>query len=192
MLVLARCRVMSTAVEARPSPVGRLGEPGDDVDERGLAGAVGADQEAQLALVDGEVDAVEGAEPVEVDATGPRSRARARHRHRSWPSPSAELDGAAGRPSRRRRRRRRRARRSPSATSPAMPPGTNADDDDEQQRPGSRASRRGGLADAGPGPVDEQRAERPRPRACPGRRPRPSTPSGSTAGRRTGSGRRCR
>ena len=48
-------------------PLAGFGEAGHDVDERGLAGTVRSDQEAQLALVDREVDAVDGAEPVEDD-----------------------------------------------------------------------------------------------------------------------------
>ena len=46
---------------------GRRDQPGDRVDQRGLAGAVRADEEAQVALEQREVDAADRLEPVEVD-----------------------------------------------------------------------------------------------------------------------------
>jgi hypothetical protein len=47
------------AHHARPAPR-RQHEPGEDVDERGLAGAVGAEEPEELALPDAEADVVEG------------------------------------------------------------------------------------------------------------------------------------
>jgi hypothetical protein len=45
--------------------VGGLGLAADEVEQGGLAGAVGADDHAQLVLVDVEVEAVDGLEAVE-------------------------------------------------------------------------------------------------------------------------------
>src|SRR5690606_35094751 len=49
----------------RAAVTGRLA--GDDIHQRGLAGAVGTDQAAQFAVVDVEVEVVQGAEAVEAD-----------------------------------------------------------------------------------------------------------------------------
>ena len=46
---------------------GRGHQPGDRVDHRGLAGAVGADQEPQITLEQREVDVADGLEAVEID-----------------------------------------------------------------------------------------------------------------------------
>ena len=54
------------ARRTRADPVA-VHQPGDGVDQRGLAGAVRSDEEAQLALEQRQVDAVDGLEPVEVD-----------------------------------------------------------------------------------------------------------------------------
>ena len=99
----------------------RLGEPGDDVDQRRLAGAVGADEEAQLALLDRQVDAVDGLEAVEVDDDAAQRRAA-----RSLTSPSAPSGD---------RRRARRGSRRPPASAPrrrrtSRPP-TSADEADD-------------------------------------------------------------
>jgi hypothetical protein len=53
-----------TGVSDRP---GGRDEPGHGVDERGLAGAVGPDEEPQVAGQHREVHAVDGHEPVEAD-----------------------------------------------------------------------------------------------------------------------------
>src|SRR5258707_754394 len=56
----------SAPVEAQRAPR-RLRQTGDRVDQRRLAGAVRADQEAQLAFLDCEVEPVDRVEPVEAD-----------------------------------------------------------------------------------------------------------------------------
>ena len=99
--------------------------------ERRLAGAVGPDQEAQLALLDRQVDAVDGLEAVEVDDHAAERRA------------AAVAHGAASRERIDRRRDRRRHRigvaparqalRRSSLTSPTMPAGDEGHHDDEQQ-----------------------------------------------------------
>ncbi len=100
---------------------------GDDVHERRLAGAVRADDAAQLALVDGERQVVEREEPVEVDgdvvdpqhelalgeddvAIGPRFR--------------VERDGGKGRRDHHRHDRRAESRALAAAPMPMRPSGT--------------------------------------------------------------------
>ena len=111
---------------------------------RGLAGAVRADQEPQVALEHGEVDAVDGDEAVEVDAqaadleiVGLRSgRSPPAGGHQAWRQATSAraARGASGAPAsvggRRRRavgcRRGRAAAPRPSRASEASPPGRNA------------------------------------------------------------------
>ena len=102
----------------------RRREAGDDVDERRLAGAVRADEEAQLALLDRQVDAV--------DAPGTRRSRRPRRaasssglascRHQPVRRGRLGGAGAVGAGS----RRDGAAGRGSAVTRPTMPPGTNA------------------------------------------------------------------
>ena len=71
----------------RRVPAGRLVEPGDEVEERRLAAARGADQAHELARRDVEVDVVEGGRPAsapdaERPSSPPRSETAALERHR--------------------------------------------------------------------------------------------------------------
>ena len=65
-------RVMSPP-SSTTVPVSGDADTGDDVEQRGLTGAIRADQAAHLARVDGKVDVGEGGDPAEVHA--PRARA---------------------------------------------------------------------------------------------------------------------
>ena len=56
----------------RTLPVGRLELPGEHLEEGALAGAVGADQAAQLALGQREVDVAHGRDAAEMHAESPR------------------------------------------------------------------------------------------------------------------------
>ena len=102
-------------------PVGRLGQAGDHVDQRGLAGAVGADQEAQLALV----RRVRSRPSIAWKPSKTTSRPRISERARSCPSPLPRAVGVqpAARRSRARRlgQRRRAARGRPGRPGRAAP-----------------------------------------------------------------------
>src|SRR5690606_31837980 len=92
-------------------------------DQGGLARAVRADEEAQLALGDGEVDAVERAEAVEDHRQIADLQQRLRRAAGSVAAHAASFASRAAHPARARRRSRASASRA-AASSPATPPGT--------------------------------------------------------------------
>ena len=149
----------------------RLGQAGDDVDQRGLAGAVRPDEEAQLALLDREVDAVEGLEAVEVDDDAARAPAA---RVMSLASASGSAGGGSRRPSRSAPRRLGSA--SPTSLSePDDAAGDEGHHDDEQQALEVQPVVGLLLADASSAPVHEDGAE-----TAPQSVPRPPTATQQT------------
>ena len=64
------------AIDARP--VGRLGDPREDLEQRALAGAVAADDADALAVLDVEVDVAGAPRTPDVDAGPASRRSRAR------------------------------------------------------------------------------------------------------------------
>jgi hypothetical protein len=80
-----RGRGVGLAAELEAAAVGRV-QAGDHVEEGGLAGAVGADQAVDLALVDGDADVRQGLQAAEalVDALAPRDDVAHAHRGSSF------------------------------------------------------------------------------------------------------------
>src|SRR5690606_10809538 len=111
---VAPCGDVGT-VEVHP-PARRCRESADDVDERGLAGSVRADQEPQLAPPDSQLDVMEGAEALELGA------------HVAPPAAAtlASRSVPASRTSVAWRRRSAATRRPSAAAMPMIPPGAKA------------------------------------------------------------------
>ena len=159
------------AVEARPRPVGpRLA--GDDVHHRRLAGAVGADDRAQLAGLDEQRQVVQRLEAVEADGDAVEIEQLPSGCVRAWRA-SSRLAPARRRPL---ALRLARAAGASCGHRPTMPLRQEQRHDDEQRAEREQPDLGKRAGEPGLGAVDEHRADDRRRPACRGRRPRPRSP----------------